>query len=96
MTKLQKGWLRRISGRKYRDGVIHSKPIGGRLGLETGNPALHAHNLKMAFDYICKGAPQAVLDAFGLERKHEPGGRIIGKRCGTSQNIGAKARKTKD
>jgi len=32
---------------------------------------------------------------FGLERL-EPGGRIIGKRCGTSQNIGAKARKAKD
>jgi len=28
---------------------------------------------------------------FALERL-EAGGRIIGKRCGTSQNIGAKAR----
>ena len=96
LTKLQKGWLRRISGKKYKDGVIFSKPIGLRLGLETGNPALHAHNLKVAFAYVCKGAPQAILDAYGLEREHEPGGRIIGKRCGTSQNIGAKARNIKD
>ena len=31
----------------------------------------------------------------GLERL-EAGGRVIGKRCGTSQNIGAKAREAKD
>ena len=75
--------------------MIHSKPIGGRLGLETGNPDLHAINLKAALAYVMKGAtPEGALK-FGLERL-EPGGRVIGKRCGTSQNIGAKARKAKD
>ena len=96
ITRLQKGWLYRVTGNPYRARVIHSKPIGGRLGLETGNPELHAINLHVAFGYICKGAPQAVLDAFSLERKHEPGGRIIGKRCSTSQNIGATARKQRN
>ncbi len=96
LTRLQKGWLRRISGRKYVDGVIHSKPIGGRLGLETGNPELYAINLKVVLAYVCKGAPQSILDAFALQREHEPGGNIIGKRCGVSQNISAKARKSKD
>lgn len=96
LSGLQKGWLSRITGNKYRKGVIHSKPIGGRLGLEVGNPELHAVNLEMAFGYICKGAPQVVLDAFQIDRSHEPGGRVQGKRCGTSQNIGAKARKAKD
>ncbi|SMQ68896.1 hypothetical protein SAMN06297468_1168 [Altererythrobacter xiamenensis] len=93
LGKLQKGWLRRISGKPYRRGVIHSKPIGGRLGLEAGNPDLHAVNLEAALAYVLKGASPEAASQFGLERL-EPGGCIIGKRCGTSQNIGAKARKT--
>ena len=94
MTGLQRGWLRRITGKPYRARVIHSKPIGGRLGLEGGNPELQAVNLAIARDYILKGASPLAAAQFGLERL-EPGGRIIGKRCGTSQNIGAKARKAK-
>ena len=96
ITALQRGWLRRITRQPYRARVIQSKPIGGRLGLERGNPDLHTVNLQVAFGYVCKGASQAILDANDIDRLHEPGGRIIGKRCGTSQNIGAKARKAKD
>ena len=92
LTSLQRGWLRRITGHPYRARVIHSKPIGGRLGLEAGNPGLHAANLQMAVAYVLKGARPNVAAQFGLERL-EPGGRIIGKRCGTSQNLGAKARR---
>ena len=92
LTSLQRGWLRRITGHPYRARVIHSKPIGGRLGLEVGNPDLHAENLASALAYVLKGASPEVASQFGLERL-EPGGCIIGKRCGTSQNIGLKARK---
>jgi len=95
LTKLQKGWLRRITGKPYRARVIRSEPIGGRLGLETGNPELHAINLAVALGYVLKGADTVAAEQFGLARL-EAGGRIIGKRCGTSQNIGAQARKTKD
>lgn len=92
LTRLQRGWLRRITGRPYRARVIHSKPIGGRLGLESGNPDLHAINLKVALAYVLKGASPEAATQFGLERL-EPGGRVIGKRCGTSQNITDNARK---
>ena len=95
ITALQLGWLRRITGQPYRARVIRSKPIGGRLGLEAGNPELHAINLDAALAYVLKGASPEAASQFGLERL-EPGGRVIGKRCGTSQNIGAKARKAKD
>lgn len=95
LTKLQKGWLRKITGKPYRARVIHSKPIGARLGLEVGNPDLHAINLEAALTYLVKGASQAAASAYNLERL-EPGGLTIGKRCGTSQNIGEKARKAKD
>lgn len=93
VTGLQRGWLRRITGKPYRARVIHSRPIGGKLGLENSNSELHAVNLQLAFAYILKGADPKAASRFGLERL-EPGGRIIGKRCGTSQNIGQKARKT--
>lgn len=95
VTGLQRGWLRRTTCGSYRARVIHSRPIGGRLGLETGNPELHAVNGAVALAYVLKGAAPDAASQFGLERL-EPGGRIIGKRCGTSQNIGAKARKAKD
>lgn len=95
LTALQRGWLRRITGQPYRARVIHSKPIGGRLGLEAGNPDLHAINLEAALAYVLKGACPEAAAQFGLARL-EPGGRVIGKRCGTSQNIGAKARMAKD
>ena len=95
ITGLQLGWLRRITGKPYRARVIHSKPIGGRLGLETGNPDLLAINLEAALAYVLKGASPEAASHFALERL-EPGGRVIGKRCGTSQNIGAKARKERD
>nr|WP_295672192.1 hypothetical protein [Sphingomonas sp.] len=94
ITALQRGWLRRITGQPYRARVIHSDPIGGRLGLETGNPDLHAINLAAAFAYVLKGAAPEAASRFGLELL-KPGGRVIGKRCGTSQNIGAKARKAR-
>jgi len=92
VTRLQRGWLRRITGKPYRARVIRSVPIGGRLRLETENPALHAVNFEVALSYVLKGADEGAATAFRLERT-EHGGRVIGKRCGTSQNIGAKARK---
>ena len=94
VTRLQKRWLRTITGNPYRARVIKSDPIGGRLGLEGSNPALHVINRDAALSYVLKGADEATATAFGLDRL-EAGGRIIGKRCGTSQNIGAKARAAK-
>jgi hypothetical protein len=91
MTGLQRGWLRRITGRPYRARVILSRPIGGWLGLEATNPDLHRANLVTAIAYLLKGASPEAASQFALERL-EPGGRVIGKRCSTSQNIGAKAR----
>jgi len=91
LTKLQRGWLRRITGAPYRAKVILSRPIGGRLGVEVASPDLHAINLAEALDYVLKGADIETHRQLDLQRQ-EPGGRIIGKRCGVSQNIGPKAR----
>ena len=95
VSRLQRRWLRSITGQPYRARMIHSKPIGGRLGLESGNPDLHAVNLSAVLDYVIKGADPIAARQFGLSRL-EPGGRVIGKRCGTSQNIGPKARRNRE
>ena len=91
VKRLQRRWLRSITGRQYRRRVIKGDPIGRRLGLEATNPALLAENVITTLGYLLKGiavdAPQAAALA-----KLQPGGRIIGKRCGCSQNIGNKAR----
>jgi hypothetical protein len=65
------------------------------LGLEIGNPDLHAINLITALGYLTKGVDPAAAERCNV-LKLEPGGRVIGKRCGTSQNIGPKARKDCD
>lgn len=91
VARLQRGWLRQITGQSYRARAIQSVPIGGRLRLEVTNPELLARNQRAAFQYIMKGTDENTADQFGIERL-EPGGRVIGKRCGTSQNIGAEAR----
>lgn len=92
IAKRQKRWLRSITGRPYQARVIRSEPIAGRLGAERAAPELHALNLAEALSYILKGAERAAIAQYGLTRQ-EPGGLVIGKRCGWSQNIGAKARK---
>ncbi|WP_146184185.1 MULTISPECIES: hypothetical protein [unclassified Caulobacter] len=92
-TKLQKRWLRSITGRPYSATVIHSRPIGGRLGVEASLPAVHAFNLEVVASYVLKGAHPSALELFALKRS-APGGLIIGKRCSTSANIGAAARKS--
>lgn len=91
IKKLQMRWLRRITGRPYRSKVILSRPIGGRLGLETTNPELYLVNAPQALAYLLKGAAPEVASQFGLLRQ-KTGGRVLGKRVGTSQNIGLKAR----
>ena len=92
LTAQQRRWLHTITGRPYRSRVIHSKPIGGRLGLEHGNPQLHAANVKVALSYVIKGADREAGAKLGLERL-EAGGLVLGKRCSASQNINKKARR---
>ncbi len=87
-----RAWLRRICGRPYRDGVIHSRPVGGLLGAEQSNEPAFVANLGAALSYVTKGADPSAAAVCGLHRV-DGGGPVIGRRCSTSQNIGAKARK---
>ena len=91
VQRLRRQWLRIITATPFRTRVVKTDALGRRLGLEKGNPALLAENVIEALGYLLKGVTPAAPLAASLKRL-EPGGRIIGKRCGTSQNIGRKAR----
>ncbi len=81
-------WLEGITERPYRQGAIETRRVRGTIGGRVVLPDLYAENLGVVVGYVAKGAPQEFLGAMGIIRAHEPGGRIIGKRVGWSQNIG--------
>lgn len=84
-------WLRKVVGRPYRAKAIKSERIGGTLNAHATTPAAYLQNLDRVLAYVCKGVLPANATALDLPR-HETGGRIIGKRAGWSQNVGAKSR----
>lgn len=81
-------WLERVAGRLYRPGTIHTARIAGHR--QPGGP-VYAANLQAVLTYVLKGVDADTAAAIGIA--HESGGCIVGKRCGTSRNIGAKARR---
>lgn len=96
-------WIEAAGG-KYRPGVSMMRSIGGRLpGCPSITPAgivsdqcrheeMHYRvNAAAVVRYLLKHATEPGGRRLGLKRCGERG-RIVGKRCGWTQNIGAKAR----
>ncbi len=84
-------WLRKAAGQPNKAGSLHGreitgyrpyKPIGAHYRVNAANVAA----------YLVKGANKGAIVKFGLPRV-KYGGNIIGKRCGTTQNIGRAAQK---
>lgn len=61
--------------------------IGGTLASAASDGVRHGNNVGKVLAYLLKGASVEAGAALGLLRYGE-GGRIIGKRCGRTQNIG--------
>lgn len=91
VQRLQRGWIKAITGQSYRKGVISSSAVGRRVGLETSNPELWSVNMVETLGYMLKAANDEARRKYGLSRPPQRG-MIVGKRCGTSQNIGQSAR----
>jgi hypothetical protein len=89
--RMQRRWLRSITGKPYSASTIKTARIGGTAGAAQSAPAAYRANLAAVVGYVLKGASQAAARKLELQRL-EAGGRIIGKRAATSQNIGRKAR----
>lgn len=79
----------RIEGPAYVADAVDTRRIGGRLSVGR---ELHAVNQAMVLAYLLKGTNKQTAEKLKLERL-EPGGRVIGKRAGWSENVGVKARR---
>ncbi len=88
---MQRRWLRSIAERPYQANTIKTARIGGTAGAAHTAPAAYRANLAAIIGYVLKGASPEVAKELCLKRISE-GGRIMGKRAATSQNIGRTAR----
>ena len=82
---LTRRWIKAAGGR-YSKGVSYIRPIGGSLNCAWTSPALYRENLERLGNYFTKGSESAVAAELGLELL-KPGGAIIGKRWGRTQNL---------
>lgn len=85
--RLQRRWIRSITGQPYRASTIKTARIGGTAGAAQSAPVTYRANLAAVVGYVLKGACSTAARELGLDWL-EPGGRITGKRAATSQNIG--------
>lgn len=84
-------WIEAAGG-AYRPGVSKVRLIGGRLSKVVGNrDAQQVLNAAKVARYLVKAADVETGEKLKLKYKGR-GGRIVGKRCGWTQNIGASAR----
>ena len=83
-------WIKAAGGKPLRR-VSRVRTIGGRLAhADLGGPHYRS-NADAVLAYLIKGASDETGGTLALPRSGE-GGRVIGKRCGMTQNIGPKAR----
>lgn len=83
-------WLKACGANRAK-GVCLTRPVGRTLGGAVSGRDDYRVNLLEVLDYVLKGADAATRESLGV-RRQEPGGEIVGKRCGTSANIGRAAR----
>ncbi len=78
-------WINAAGG-EYSAKVSDMRPIGGRLDCARSNPGHYWANAEAMGNYMVKGSADAVAVELGLVTR-KPGGRIIGKRWGRTQNL---------
>ena len=82
-------WIERISNRPYKKGAIKTTRVGGTAKAHEQNPGRYLANLAAVVGYIIKGTCPNADATLKLERMKAQG-RVMGKRCGRSQNVGAR------
>ena len=82
-------WLRKATGKQMKAGALRSRKIRGQSDQWPSN-ALYLANGDNVVRYLVKGVSNDVAAFLGLSRA-QYGGVIIGKRSGTTQNIGRSA-----
>ena len=82
---LTRRWIKSAGG-QYRKGVSRVRQVGGSLNCAWTSPDLYRLNLERLGNYLTKGSDSVVAAELGLELL-KPGGTIIGKRWGRTQNL---------
>ncbi|PSO13630.1 MULTISPECIES: hypothetical protein [unclassified Sphingobium] len=80
-------WLERIVGVPYRKGVIVTRRIRGSARPDQMLD-LYSANLAKIVMYLIKGVQACDAKMLGIQH-YRPGGTVIGKRVGWTQNIGS-------
>lgn len=86
LTRRQRGWVSKACGQPYKATALRGRPVAGAGRSES----VYEANLAAVLGYVMKGADSEAIKAYGLTRQ-KAGGTIIGKRCGTTTNIGRAA-----
>lgn len=94
MGRLQRGWIKRITGGSYRQGVVRTARVAGTANAFYSAPEHYHANLRAVAEYVLKGGHGATATALGLGRWGE-GGRVFGQRCGMSRNLSRAVQKIK-
>lgn len=84
--RLQRRWIRHITGKPYRAKVIMTGRVGGCANASIVSPQHYRANLLYVAEYVLKGGQKAVSEALGLGRWGD-GGRVVGKRTGVSKSL---------
>lgn len=75
------------AGGTYQDGVSKVKPVGGRIAkVGSSSNARQRENAENVLSYLLKSAGAETCAQLGLTRAGR-GGRIVGKRCGVTNNL---------
>lgn len=90
----QRRWLSAMTGSPYRPRTVRTRVVGRTSTDPENSPEVYASNLANVLSYLVKGASDEVAEELRLERQ-QTGGLVIGKRAGTSENIGRSARRNK-
>lgn len=91
LGNMPRRWLAIITRKPYRAGTVRTTRIGRTACAAMSAPPVYHVNLAAVVGYVLKGVSADVQRALALDRI-AAGGRVIGKRAGTSQNVGRAAR----
>jgi hypothetical protein len=92
LTRMQRGWFKKV-GAAWKRGVYMSRPIGGshKLAFNEASTSLYQQALTGSLHYLLKGADAKARAAHRIGKQGD-GGKLHGKRCSTTENIGRTAR----
>lgn len=83
-------WLKGIgSVAKQAKGTSDTRRVAGLNNCRKSDDGQYLANLWAVVSYICKGSSPDIVARYGLTKGFEPGGAVVGKRCGTTQNLRA-------